>query len=175
MYFVLLHTNLNFMPLGSDLWTRVLIFSKARCQMFVSEERPIQRNKRRHSENVSQGRRCQVSWWNWRPDQRVGLSYVICKTCINELYLKSVLYDRYLCSILNWISLFFNRIAFVEFKNKTIAKKIQQKKRVAKLQGRVLTVDFVGEANRLKVAKANDDDNNNNTEGISLGISKWIS
>ncbi|XP_044076321.1 nucleolin-like isoform X2 [Siniperca chuatsi] len=47
-------------------------------------------------------------------------------------------------------------IAFVEFKNKTIAKKIRQKKRVAKIQGRVLIVDRVGETNVPKVTKAND-------------------
>ncbi|XP_041805639.1 nucleolin-like isoform X2 [Chelmon rostratus] len=54
-------------------------------------------------------------------------------------------------------------IAFVEFKNKTIAKKVQQKKRVAKIQDRVLIVDLVGEANVSKDAKAKDGDNNNNT------------
>ncbi|XP_051238407.1 nucleolin isoform X3 [Dicentrarchus labrax] len=53
-------------------------------------------------------------------------------------------------------------IAFVEFKNKTIAKKVQQKKQVAKIQDRVLIVDRVGEANATEVTKANDDNNNNN-------------
>nr|XP_046263352.1 nucleolin-like isoform X2 [Scatophagus argus] len=48
-------------------------------------------------------------------------------------------------------------IAFVEFKNKTIVRKIQRKKRVLKIQDRVLTVDFVGEANQLKVTKTDDD------------------
>lgn len=50
-------------------------------------------------------------------------------------------------------------IAFVEFKNKTIAKKILEKKRVAKIQGRVLIVDCVGETKVPKVTKAKDVDN----------------
>ncbi|XP_076601700.1 nucleolin-like [Chaetodon auriga] len=50
-------------------------------------------------------------------------------------------------------------IAFVEFKNKSIAKKVQQKKRVAKIQDRVLIVDLVGEAKVSKDAKANNNDN----------------
>ncbi|KAI3375134.1 hypothetical protein L3Q82_021653, partial [Scortum barcoo] len=51
-------------------------------------------------------------------------------------------------------------IAFVEFKNKTIAQKIRQKKRVLKIQGRVLIVDSVGETNVPKVVKAKEDNNN---------------
>ncbi|XP_070775211.1 nucleolin-like [Enoplosus armatus] len=48
-------------------------------------------------------------------------------------------------------------IAFVEFKNRTIAKKLLQKKRLPRIQGRVLIVDCVGQT---KVTKANDDKNN---------------
>lgn len=53
----------------------------------------------------------------------------------------------------------------MEFKKKTIAQKIRQKKRVLKIQGRVLIVDGVGETNAAKVGKANDD--NNNAKGKS--------
>ncbi|XP_035488968.2 nucleolin isoform X1 [Scophthalmus maximus] len=49
-------------------------------------------------------------------------------------------------------------IAFVEFKKESIAKKVQQKKQGAKIEGRVLVVDFVGETKENKVTKANDDD-----------------
>ncbi|TKS80092.1 Nucleolin Protein C23 [Collichthys lucidus] len=51
-------------------------------------------------------------------------------------------------------------IAFVEFKNKTIAKKVQQKKRVARIRDQVLIVDRVGEANKPKEAPANEDNKN---------------
>ncbi|XP_023270507.1 nucleolin-like [Seriola lalandi dorsalis] len=51
-------------------------------------------------------------------------------------------------------------IAFVEFKNKTIAKKVQQKKQGVKLQGRVLIVDCVGETAVPKVTNATDEDSN---------------
>uniref|UniRef100_UPI0037E8FA9D nucleolin-like n=1 Tax=Semicossyphus pulcher TaxID=241346 RepID=UPI0037E8FA9D len=54
-------------------------------------------------------------------------------------------------------------IAFVEFQNKGIAEKVRQKKRVAKIQGRVLIVDSVGARNVPKVTEA-DSDNNNNTK-----------
>ncbi|XP_069366844.1 nucleolin-like isoform X4 [Paralichthys olivaceus] len=47
-------------------------------------------------------------------------------------------------------------IAFVEFKNPAIAKRIQKKKQGAKIKGRVLIVDFVGETNVTKVSKASD-------------------
>uniref|UniRef100_A0A3Q3XJP7 RRM domain-containing protein n=1 Tax=Mola mola TaxID=94237 RepID=A0A3Q3XJP7_MOLML len=48
-------------------------------------------------------------------------------------------------------------IAFLEFKNRTIARKVQKKKQVVEIQDRVLIVDFVGEA-RSKVTKVNDKD-----------------
>ncbi|XP_067330751.1 nucleolin-like [Channa argus] len=48
-------------------------------------------------------------------------------------------------------------IAFVEFRNKTIARKVLQKKQGVKIQGRVLILDNVGET---KVTKANNEDNN---------------
>lgn len=67
--------------------------------------------------------------------------------------------------------LFSHSIAFVEFKNKTIARKIQQKKQQVKMQGRVLIVDFVGETNATnssKVIKTNGD--NNSAKGKSLAI-----
>ncbi|XP_071349004.1 nucleolin-like isoform X2 [Trachinotus anak] len=51
-------------------------------------------------------------------------------------------------------------IAFVEFKNKTIAKKVQQKKQGVKIQGRVLIVYSVGEPTVPEVAKTNDEDKN---------------
>ncbi len=60
---------------------------------------------------------------------------------------------------------FLNSIAFVEFKNKAIAEKLQQRKRVIKIQGRVLIVDSVKQANVPKATNANDD--NNNTKGKS--------
>lgn len=63
--------------------------------------------------------------------------------------------------------MFFNSIAFLEFKNRTIARKVQKKKQVVKIQDRVLIVDFVGEA-RSKVTKVNDKDK----KGKSLGIYK---
>lgn len=66
------------------------------------------------------------------------------------------------------MSLFFNSIAFVEFKNKTIAKKVQQKKRVARIRDQVLIVDRVGEANKPKEAPANED-NKNKTKGKLQG------
>lgn len=52
----------------------------------------------------------------------------------------------------------------MEFKNKTIAEKLQQKKRVAKIQDRVLIVDFVGEA---KVAKGSDDNTQKGNHWVS--------
>lgn len=67
------------------------------------------------------------------------------------------------------LSLFLvNRIAFVEFKKESIAKKVQQKKQGAKIEGRVLVVDFVGETKENKVTKANDDDGKE--KGKSMGI-----
>uniref|UniRef100_A0A8C2XDE4 RRM domain-containing protein n=1 Tax=Cyclopterus lumpus TaxID=8103 RepID=A0A8C2XDE4_CYCLU len=53
-------------------------------------------------------------------------------------------------------------IAFVEFKEKTIAQKVQQQKQKMMIQGRVLTVDCVIKANR-KVFKAKDDKEDNTT------------
>ncbi|XP_034411042.1 nucleolin-like isoform X2 [Cyclopterus lumpus] len=47
-------------------------------------------------------------------------------------------------------------IAFVEFKNKTIAQKVQQQEQNIMIQGRVLIVDCVGKTNR-KVIQAKDD------------------
>lgn len=52
----------------------------------------------------------------------------------------------------------------MQFENKNIAKEVQQKNRQVELQGRVLIVDFVGEANKSKVTKVNDSD----TKGKSL-------
>ncbi|KAG8014016.1 nucleolin [Nibea albiflora] len=51
-------------------------------------------------------------------------------------------------------------IAFVEFKNKTIAKKVQQKKRVARIRDQVLVLERVEEANKAKDFPANEDKNN---------------
>nr|XP_020442419.1 nucleolin-like isoform X1 [Monopterus albus] len=51
-------------------------------------------------------------------------------------------------------------IAFVEFKNTTIAKKVLQKKQGAKIQGRVLVVDSVGETNVTKIKKSINKDSN---------------
>ncbi|KAM3604992.1 uncharacterized protein V6R79_019118 [Siganus canaliculatus] len=49
-------------------------------------------------------------------------------------------------------------VAFVEFKNKMIAKKVQQKQRIAKIQDRVLIIDVVGEGrNEPKAANADDE------------------
>ncbi|XP_073346676.1 nucleolin-like [Pagrus major] len=48
-------------------------------------------------------------------------------------------------------------IAFVELKNKAIAKKLLQKKRVFKMQDKVLIVDSVGEAKKPQAATAKDD------------------
>lgn len=46
--------------------------------------------------------------------------------------------------------MFFNSIAFVEFKNKTIAKKVLQKKQGAKIQDRLLIVNSVGDKKDTK-------------------------
>ena len=54
--------------------------------------------------------------------------------------------------------MFFHSIAFLEFKNKTIAQKVQKNKQGVKIQDRVLIVDFVGEG-RSKVTKVDDNDN----------------
>lgn len=63
------------------------------------------------------------------------------------------------------ISLFFNSIAFVEFKNKSIIKKILQRKQKVKINGRVLIVDSVGETNVPKVTKAKANNKDGNTKG----------
>lgn len=52
-------------------------------------------------------------------------------------------------------------IAFVQFKNKTIAKKVLRRNREIKIQGRVLIVDSVLKAN---VPAANDNNNNNKND-----------
>lgn len=52
------------------------------------------------------------------------------------------------------MSLFYNSIAFVEFKNSSIAKKVWKQKQGAKFQNRVLIVDRVGEANVRRVTRA---------------------
>ncbi|XP_072220099.1 nucleolin-like [Leuresthes tenuis] len=52
-------------------------------------------------------------------------------------------------------------IAFVEFRNKKIAQKVHEKRQGAKIQGRVLIVDTVGEPN---VPKANADSNKTKAE-----------
>ncbi|XP_026168473.1 nucleolin-like isoform X2 [Mastacembelus armatus] len=49
-------------------------------------------------------------------------------------------------------------IAFVEFNNTAIAKKVRQKRQGAKIQGRVLIVDSVGETHSTEVTKTNDDE-----------------
>lgn len=80
-----------------------------------------------------------------------------------------VLWCRYVCSGLNEIFLFFNSFAFVEFRDRNIAKKVYQKKQVAMIQDQVLTVDFVRNSrvgNVDQISKVNDDNNNN--EGTSL-------
>lgn len=41
-----------------------VIVHSQRCQMFISKECPIQRNKRRHSENIPHSHRRPISWWN---------------------------------------------------------------------------------------------------------------
>lgn len=83
-----------------------------------------------------------------------------------------------MCSSLNEISLFFNSMAFVEFRNRTIAEKVCQQKQVAMIQDRVLIVDFVGDSgvgNVDQISKVNDDDNNNNNnEGTSLVLSNAL-
>ncbi|XP_028284370.1 nucleolin-like [Parambassis ranga] len=50
-------------------------------------------------------------------------------------------------------------IAFVEFKNKITAQKVRQRKQGVKIQGRVLIVSGVGEANMSAVTKSKADDN----------------
>ena len=40
--------------------------------MFVPEERPVQRDKTGHNENVPQGRHSQVPRWNRGPKERVS-------------------------------------------------------------------------------------------------------
>ncbi|XP_023150800.2 nucleolin-like isoform X1 [Amphiprion ocellaris] len=50
-------------------------------------------------------------------------------------------------------------IAFVEFKNKKIATKVRQRKQGARIRGRVLVVDCVGERNVSEVTKADADSN----------------
>ncbi|XP_029308927.1 nucleolin-like isoform X2 [Cottoperca gobio] len=47
-------------------------------------------------------------------------------------------------------------IAFLEFKNKSTAKKVRQRKQGVKVLGRILIVDSVGESNAPKVTKAKD-------------------
>lgn len=56
----------------------------------------------------------------------------------------------------------------MEFKNKTIAKKVQQKIQGARIQDRVLIVDFVGETNMPKVTKATDEDNNTKSKSQDI-------
>lgn len=76
---------------------------------------------------------------------------------------------------LGWMKLLcFNSIAFVEFKNKTIAKKVRKQKQVAKIQGRDLVVDFVGQTHMPKAAEAKDDDNSN-TKGKLLDMQNLLS
>lgn len=55
----------------------------------------------------------------------------------------------------------------MELKSKAVAKKLLQKKRVFKIQDRVLTVDSVGEAKKPQATTAKDD--NKKTRGKSLG------
>ncbi|GAA6222589.1 nucleolin-like isoform X1 [Lates japonicus] len=55
-------------------------------------------------------------------------------------------------------------IAFVEFKNKSIVKKVRQRKQKVKINGRVLIVDSVGETNVPKVTKARANNKDSNTK-----------
>lgn len=67
--------------------------------------------------------------------------------------------------------LFFNSVAFVEFKKESTARKVRQKKQGVEIQGRVVIVDFVGEtiaARSSQATKANDD--SNDTKGKLLVI-----
>ena len=83
----------------------------------------------------------------------------LCQTCNHWLGIRiKVVLLWFLYSKLKWIYMFFHSIAFLEFKNKTIAQKVQKNKQGVKIQDRVLIVDFVGEG-RSKVTKVDDNDN----------------
>lgn len=52
------------------------------------------------------------------------------------------------------MSLFFNRIAFLEFKNTSIARKVQKQKQGVTIRKRVLILNCVGEKGACRVTKA---------------------
>lgn len=52
------------------------------------------------------------------------------------------------------MSLFFNRIAFLEFKNTGIARKVQKQKQGVTIRKRVLILSCVGEEGVCRVTKA---------------------
>lgn len=56
--------------------------------------------------------------------------------------------------VLSEVSIFFNRIAFLEFKNTGIAKKVQKQKQGVTIQKRVLILNRVGEKSVRRVTKA---------------------
>lgn len=56
--------------------------------------------------------------------------------------------------VLSEVSMFFNRIAFLEFKNTGIAKKVQKQKQGVTIQKRVLILNRVGEKSVCRVTKA---------------------